>query len=460
MKILENQNKARKPRHANRNQSRQAEFVAHATIELSGIDKLGILNEDIISEYLPTKGKYIRFFDDYSTFLKSMNTILQSSFTLSRIVTDQARLIAGNGFIVNEGKSNSLVTSLRKLFKKISGNDERINVIDDLLRNVNQSAESLYDVIYKLSYDYVALGNCVCEIVVNNTVGSVSIYHHDLSNIGLKTDSNDRVSSIGVSKNWAENKTITDLPIYPNFSGNEKSEIRRTAVHLKNYAPSLEYWGLPDWISAKLYANLEYRIAKYNVTKFKNSFVPSGVLQVFGNFSKKEADKLINDITSKFTDTGNNSKILIQVLREHGAKLNWQSLSDEGDGAYMDLAKLTSQALVTSLGWTMSLAGFTESGKLGSNQQLSNELNFVNQTKIQPIQNLITSNIISPYFETLKSKNTGLNKLSIGISKYNLINLASETEINQALTTNEKRQLLGYENIEGGDLINNNNTNL
>ena len=50
---------------------------------------------------------------------------------------------------------------------------------------------------------------------------------------------------------------------------------------------------VPDWISAKIYAELEYRIPKFNQSKFENGFTPSAIISLFGSTNQEEAETLI-----------------------------------------------------------------------------------------------------------------------------------------------------------------------
>ena len=205
---------------------------------------------------------------------------------------------------------------------------------------------------------------------------------------------------------------------------------------------------MPSNIASRFYAELEYRIPKYNISKFKNGFASSGVLQFFGNMTTAEAQTLIANFTAKFTDTGNNSKILAQVLSDEKYKVHYTPLEDKSDGSYMDLQKIASQGIVTGNEFTMGLSGFATTGKLGTNQQMRDELDYVTNTTIKPVRRKVLQSIINPLI-TENQRVGSLDKgIMLGIANMNPISLSSQIDPNQVLLTSEKREILGFDALD------------
>jgi hypothetical protein len=420
-----------------------------------------ILQEDLPSEFeqttnnvnqtLLSDGKWVRFFDNSDTFLKGLMALVNNSTTLRNILNQKTTLSLGDGFIPFEADKTPYLQTFRNFLKKIFGGDGRLDKLNDFIGNVNFNNETLEDVIRKVFFDYWAFGNAFVEFVdtTRDSKPIVMIYHIPIHQVGIKkVDETNIITHIGVSNDWEINQgtTAVEIPIYPVFE--EVGKVKRSAVHIKNYSPGFFYWGLPSNIASRFYAELEYRIPKYNISKFKNGFVSSGLLQFFGNMTSGEAKTIIENFTAKFTDTGNNGKIFAQVLSDEKYKAHYTPLEDKNDGSYMDLQKIASQGIVTGNEFTMGLSGFATTGKLGTNQQMRDELDYVTNTTIKPARRRVLQVIINPLI--IENQRVGaLDKgIMLGIANMNPISLSSQIDPNQVLLTSEKREVLGFDALD------------
>ena len=449
----------------NRNQKIQHQKKEENTVLASAAITHGkdtpILQDDLPREYeqrnndsdqsLLSDNKWVRFFDNSDTFLKGLMALVNNSTTLRNILNQKTTLSMGDGFIPFEAEKTPFLQTFRNFVKKIFGSDKRLEKLNDFIGNVNFNNETLEDVIKKVFFDYWAFGNAFVEFVEATRDGKaiVMIYHIPIHQVGIKkVDDTNIIKYIGVSNDWETDQGTTAkvLPIYPAFEKVNGS--KRSAVHIKNYSPGFFYWGLPSNIASRFYAELEYRIPKYNISKFKNGFASSGVLQFFGNMTTAEAQTLIANFTAKFTDTGNNSKILAQVLSDEKYKVHYTPLEDKSDGSYMDLQKIASQGIVTGNEFTMGLSGFATTGKLGTNQQMRDEVDYVTNTTIKPVRRKVLQSIINPLI-TENQRVGSLDKgIMLGIANMNPISLSSQIDPNQVLLTSEKREILGFDALD------------
>ena len=454
----------------------QSSILASATIR-QGIDT-DILQEDLIREFQPDRynsdesylinNKWVRFFDPNSSFLKSMMALINNSTTLRNVIQQKTSLTMGEGFNAVESKNIPVLQSFRRLIKKLSVSDSGIEEMNSLITSVNLNVETLEEVIEKVAFDWWAFGNSIVELVKTTAGGKdiVYIYHIPLYKAAIKkANENNIVKEIGISENWdnqsGSDEGVSVLPLYPEFSEG------RSVIHIKQYSPGFFYWGLPENVAGRFWAEIEYRIPKYNISKFKNGFVPSAILQFFGSLTKQEAEKLVSSVEDTFTDTGKNSKMLVQVLRDEKYKLNAQILEDKNDGNYMDLQALASQAIVTANRWTMSLAGFATGGKLGSNQQIRDELDYVINTSIKQARRKIMQNIVNPFIKENALLNPALNNIMLEIANMNPVSLASYLDPKELLLKNEQRKIFGFDalteeaqnELKTEKNVNSNNTN-
>jgi hypothetical protein len=241
--------------------------------------------------------------------------------------------------------------------------------------------------------------------------------------------------------------------MYPDFKKFEDGT-QRSVIHVKQYAAGYFYFGLPEWIGAKMWAEMEYRIQRFNTSKFENGFMPSGIMQFFGSITPAEAKKLVEGIESKFTGMANNHKLFVQVLRDEKLKANWIPTSKENEGEFLNLQNLAASAIVVANRWSKSLAGFATAGQLGSNQQIRQEMEYLQSTVIKPRQNLMLSKIINPYLAEIGLYNPALKDVQFSISNTLPVSFMGEIKVEDNLTQDEKREILGYSPIETNEPIN------
>lgn len=397
--------------------------------------------------------RFVLMFDDGNSFVKSLLALANNSTTLRNVIASKCAFILGDGLTAIESQKTPILKAIKKLVGFVNSDDARLADLNDALASVNRSGETIEEVLKKLVTDYETTGNAYAEIVKTTAGGApvVYLYHVPAYKIGLeKQDAAGVINHAAICDDWNKAKkdgeNITVLPIYPNFT---TGAVKRSIIHVKNYAAGFDYYGLPDWIAARAWAEIEYRIPKYNISKFKNGFVPSAILQFFGALTEDEAKKILQGLDATFTDTGKNSKIFAQVLRDERYKLNAQILEDKSEGNFLQLATLASQALVTANRWTMSLAGFATSGKLGTNQQIRDEVEFVTNSVIKPTRRLFLSKILNPYIKELSAANSGkFNGLRLDISNLTPVSINSLINPAEVLTQNEQRNLLGFDNLD------------
>lgn len=451
MKQRKRQTKNPNPQKRNKQRSYP---INHATI-IEGLDT-EVLQEDIPHEYNVTfpnygslvGGEWVRFFNHRSSVLKNMYTLVQNSTTLARAISDRVNLIMGDGFnALDTGGQIPFLKSLRNMFKYALGKDTAEQKMNEIISKVNNNNESLSDVIRKVAYDYEAFGNAfiyIKKITVGNEV-THCIYHSPIDQTAVhKVDENGLIPSIGIYDNWDYPKAeeIKVIPMFPNFAKTDNYEV--TAIHIKNYAPNFFYYGLPSWYSARFWAEIEYYIPKYNISKFLNGFLPSVFIELFGNLDEDEANEMTRAVVDAFTGVGNGSKIFTQCTSspEYAAKVH--TITDNSEGKFLDLQKMATQNIVTGAQSTMSLSGVAQGGKLGTNQQVSQELNLIMNTSVKHVRQTILTKIVNPFIELQREYHPEIAGLMLTIANSQPISIAGDIDPNQVLTRNEMRDILGY----------------
>jgi hypothetical protein len=191
--------------------------------------------------------------------------------------------------------------------------------------------------------------------------------------------------------------------------------------------------------------------------------IPSGVLQIFGNLTKGEADKYVKTMTDRFTGVDNDFKVLIQILRDPANKANFVPMSNpkEQDGAYLELEKSCKEMICTPMGISTSLLSAKSAGEIGGNQQLRSEFEALYNTVVAKVQNDILQKIVTPYLReaaavqkdpTLKA---ALLKAEIAFVNVIPVSFMGDLNIAEVLSTNEKREIAGFAPLDGEPITTN-----
>jgi len=409
--------------------------------------------------------EYVGFLDNSNNLLDEITSIYNTSSTCHAIIDQKTQMSLGDGFTLFEGKQNTMLAALAQMRQPAELSPEVLEDLNEYLHKVNPEGETLQDILLKVFSDYWTYGNAFIELIRSQVEIDgrnekwLVVRHIPLNKCRPKKMQKGDIAPkyIGISDRWAENENmpidVIDYPIYPKFEEVDEMEGERSIIHLTSYSPGFVYWGLPDWIACFLWGEMEYRIPKYNQSKFVNGFTPSALVTLFASMTPEEAQDWVDGFTKSFTNTGNNSKMFAQVLRDDTAKADVQILEDKNEGNFMTLSELAKSNIITAHRWTPALAGKSVAGELGSNQQIRSELEIVMNTVIKPAQNLILTKVVNPIImQAANWMETQYNNISLGIVSNMPVSFLGDLDPNLILSLNEKRQQLGLEPLENGDI--------
>ena len=435
-----------------------------------------VLPQDVYRESSSTTKNLFGVYD-YLPFievceLEHLNALITNSASAQSILSKLATYTVGEGFYV-------------KPYKTVLGDKQSIDLTDEqktilykVLTRKNTQNDDILEVCKKAAFDYSAFGNTFAQLdIVESSGGSFVFCTHKQANFVRPFRSLDLITRFyGVSLDWAsiplylQNSTgltqrqreeairtrqlvadVHNINTYPNFEG---EDIKSSMLHIKNYNPQMYFWGLPDWVASKHWVELEYRIAKFNVSRFKNGLTPSGLLQIFADIPDEERELYLQNMRDKMTNTGNDFKVIFQILSNPEMKANWQPFEQSSSGYFMELATLCKEFISIGFSFPLSLMQAT-AGQLGNNQQIRSEFEILYNTKIYAIQEAIIAGIVKPYLETV-AENEGfdfLKDVELGFKNIVPVSFAGDMTIDNLLTVNEGREILGYEERDGGDMV-------
>ena len=251
--------------------------------------------------------------------------------------------------------------------------------------DVNANGESINDVIRKVVSDYWTHGNAYIEVVKGK--GYMNLYHIDATTVRYHKNGKDLI----LHPNWKDAKRYpeqaTVVPTYPNFD--KRRSVQRSIIKMCDYESTYYYYGLPDYIAALDHIKISHQIGKYNLTRFKNGFMPSAIIELGADMSEEEAELFIEQAKEKLTGENNNSKMLFIAKNGDENATNVQIINDTSDGSFMELQTITNDNIISAHRWNPALSGIQVAGSLGNNQQIITIYDIVMSTVIKEPQGMI-----------------------------------------------------------------------
>ena len=316
-------------------------------------------------------------------------------------------------------------------------------LLREFIEDVNADHESLRDVFKKLADDYYTFGNAYLECVIYD--GGVNMYHLDATTVRMAKNKREVYVNSDWCRYWNNDEKMHRIPIYPRVSHN------KFVIHFKDYEPTFNFYGLPDYVAALEHIAVDYEIGKWNHTKFLNGFQPSAIVEISGDMGEAEAQKLVQEAQRKFVGEGHNGKILFIVKNGDTSPANVEIIKDDQEGSWLDLQKITDQNIITANRWQPSLSGIVSSGKMnntGSEIRIAYDL--VMTTVIKDTSELLLNGI-----RTILYKELGFDPKDLIIHYEPPISYITDIDVKQVLTINEQRVMLDEDlpMLEDGDMF-------
>ena len=258
--------------------------------------------------------------------------------------------------------------------------------LQSILEDVNIYGESMDDVAKKVFADYWKLGNGYMEVVIGR--GYLNFFHQDGTTARVHKDG----KHILLHPDWEHARQYPDdlrkIPKYPEYKEENGGSTFRTIIHFSDYESTYYYYGMPDYCAALDHIKIANQIGVYNLTRFKNGFMPSAIVELNADMGEDEAQDFIDDAVAKLTGAGDNSKILFIAKNGEGDATNVNIINDTSDGSFMELQKITNDNIISAHRWNPALSGIQVAGQLGNNQQILTAYDIAMSTVIKEPQQM------------------------------------------------------------------------
>ena len=333
-------------------------------------------------------------------------------------------------------------------------------------KKVNNKGQNLDKLLKSTFNNHFTVGNNFVE-VIRGSVGSkkfVRLINRPFLDCRLSTPNDEDIcETVFISKRFRRMhswsfiiKEAVELPIYYGDPKMQwyKDRVQGTEhciIHIKNDFPGYDYYGMPDNVSSLPWQILEYKQARYNIDIIDNNLVVGGIIFLEGNVSAEEGKKVAQDVIYTHTGDGKRGRWTVVTGGKDITKSSIQEFNTQSEGSFLELDKSVESKIINSNNWDETLYGQHQSGGLGSNgfAYLSSIFDTKNKTVIEPAQETIMNDLISPFLEIYDAWcGTKWSEFDLGFRTVAPTSFAGELLINRVLTKDEGREILGKPALE------------
>ena len=285
-----------------------------------------------------------------------------------RCVLLKAMLVTGLGYQVMEGD-------------KVIYDPHRDRVAPDhpaaqfVARPNENLMESLGELAYRFLVDFYATGNGYLEAARNRRGRVAALYHAP----GRTMWRDARFRGYWQVKQARET-------FFPAFGDAARRAGRNEILHLYQYDPVADYYGMPDWYAALAAMGLDRTILEYNLRLFANSLMAHLAIVIEGGrLSTKGRAAIKQFVMERMTGVQNAGRILLLEDENDRVKIRFEKLNMEiKDLLTTKPFEYFRDVTIAAHGVPPRLLGVMTSGQLGGGGEMENQLRSFKETVLRP----------------------------------------------------------------------------
>jgi hypothetical protein len=290
---------------------------------------------------------------------------------------------------------------------------------DQWLKTQKLFENSDEDILRQLCFDLKLYGQCYVQVIWNRVrteVAELRFLPAHTVRSGI-ADAQGRVDCYYVSPDWSRMREPRYAPVkYPALDLEDRTEAA-VVYQIKAYQPGIFYYGLPDYVGATNYVELDREISTFHLNNIKNGLFPSMLLSFNNGVPTDEERRTIErHVNDKFSGSGNAGRLLISFNDGSDSAPQLTPVNpNDNDGMYEFLAKeCTTKILAGHRVTSPLLFGIRGDGSgFGNNaEELRDSFSLFQNTVIKPYQRTLLDGLqvvfnvngidLDFYFETLK----------------------------------------------------------
>jgi len=317
--------------------------------------------------------------DQYGSYLERL--FLQSSIH-SAIVSGVGAMIYGEGLDATDRELDE-------------GKKEQWLRLQSLL------SDSSPDLLQKLSLDLKLYGQAYVNTIWSRDRSRIAEMKH-LPVHSMRSGLANPDGQIDIYYHAMEWNQRTKPQAIKAFDLNDRTEASRV-LHIKRYAPSFHYYGVPDYVGSTGYIELDKEIQTFHLSSIKSGLFPSMMLNFSAGIpTDEERYQIERKVMEKFSGADNAGKLLITFNDSADQAPTFTPISTNGnDGLYQYLStEVTNKVLSGHRVTSPLLFGVRGDGQgFGNNaDELRDSYSLFTNTVVIPFQNLLLDGL-GPVFE-------------------------------------------------------------
>ena len=358
-----------------------------------------------------------------------------SSSISAAIINSTSEMIAGEALIIEDDEDRDLeaTVKLQNFMNRANGN------------------ESLHEVIKKLAFDFKLQGAFALNIVWSKDRTQIAeVYHVDVSKIRCaRPDEFGKTKGYYISADWGN--TRQNKPYYvPAFNVNDRTSANQI-MYSGLYSPNMNSYYTPDYVSCNNWALIDGRISEYHLNAISNGFAGSFMISFANGIpTQEERMQIERSLTDKFCSETNSGKFVLTFSDDKTRTPEITPITPSDlDKQYLALQELlTSNILSGHRVTSKTLMGIDSANGFSSNtDEIINAANFYLNTVIKPFQDQLVKQL---------RKIFQVNNMDMPVNFVQLkpitVQFDSKT-IREVMTTDEIREELGLEPLDGEDTV-------
>lgn len=314
---------------------------------------------------------------------------------------------------------------------------------EEFSKSVNKNGETFDNILLKCATDLELFGGYYLQVIwAKDKKNIAEIYHMPFQFIRSgKKNEEGKVTEYFYSEKWSrftDKKYITPIPVFSTEENQDQPQIYATF----KYAAQSEYYPIPSYAGALLDISTLQQISIYHNSAIINNFAPGFTIFFPGpEPTEDEQDEIVRMIEEKYKGAENAGQPMIFFMKRDSQNMpvfEQMEVTNLGE-QYKNLSDSVKENITCAHEMPRGLAGLEQPGSLGNSRNLiESQLVFFNDyTKYQ-------QQFLENSFEKLFSMwNLDIEFVNSSPS----LMLFSESLMEKVLTTDEIRELFGFEPI-------------
>ena len=315
-----------------------------------------------------------------------------------------------------------------------------------------------------ISLDRIIFGGFATEVIPNLKGDKVEMHHIDFSKIRVskveyKKDGTKEPTKYYYTSDWSVQKPQKnpDFEIFYDFDWNisEMDSNKRYLVYYKDYRPDLQEYPLPEYIGAIPYIAADYEISNFTYNNVKQGF-SAGYLVNFYNGAPSEDQKASIEARWKAQKHGgdNAGDPILSFNEDKDSGVEVTPLAPNGqDDRFLNLNEQIRDEIYTGHNFNPTLIGLKNANGFNNNADELRVAGEMLQNTYVTKQQEVLEDFVNSWADINGIKATYEIKKLKPVSEP-----VTEAELSDILTINERRERAGYEPIDNGDEVVQDNT--